>query len=138
MNSKLEQIYLGQRAVVKKSFSHADVIRFAKLSGDVNPIHLDETFAAQSYFKKRIVHGFLYASLISTVLGTILPGPGTIYLHQELNFKNPVFLDEEVTAIVEVTEINYEKSLVYLATYCFKGEDSVIVVDGNAIVKLIE
>ncbi len=133
----MDEIKVGQEAVIKKAFSEEEVITFSELSGDSNPIHLDKEFAANSFFKQRIVHGFLYSSLISSLLGTKLPGPGSIYLHQEMNFKKPVYFDEEVTAVVKVTDINHEKSLVYLSTLCYKG-NSELVLEGKAIIKLIK
>ena len=87
---RIEEFYVGQSASLKKVFSSDDVKVFAELSLDKNPIHLDETYAGQSLFGKRIVHGFFVGSLISAVFGTVLPGEGAIYLHQEMNFRKPV------------------------------------------------
>ncbi|HAQ37662.1 MAG TPA: MaoC family dehydratase [Saprospiraceae bacterium] len=131
------ELIIGQEASISKSFSDKDVELFTKLSLDNNPVHLEDDFAAQTIFKKRIVHGYLYGSLISAVLGTKLPGPGSIYLHQEMNFKKPVYLNENVTATVKVTDINHEKSLIYLDTFCTKNDDKQIVLAGKAIIKLV-
>ena len=131
------ELKIGQEASFSKSFSDKDVELFSKLSLDNNPVHLEDNFAAQTIFKKRIVHGYLYGSLISAVIGTQLPGPGSIYLHQEMNFKKPVYLDETVTATVKVTDINHEKSLIYLETFCVKNNDKQIVLEGKAIIKLV-
>lgn len=131
------ELKIGQEASISKSFSDKDVELFSKLSLDNNPVHLEDNFAAQTIFKKRIVHGYLYGSLISAVIGTQLPGPGSIYLHQEMNFKKPVYLDETVTATVKVTDINHEKSIIYLETVCVKNDDKQIVLEGKAIIKLV-
>ena len=130
------KIKVGDKAFTKKAFSLEDVKQFAGLSGDINPVHLDEQFAAQTLFKKPIVHGLLYSSLISALLANELPGPGSIYLHQELNFKIPLYHNEEVTAVVEVTEINPEKNIYFLKTLCYKNETELIL-EGKAIIKLI-
>lgn len=128
---------VGQEASISKSFSEKDVKIFSELSGDINPIHLVSDYAEKSFFKKRIVHGFLYGSLISAIIGTKMPGPGSIYLHQEMNFKKPVFLDEEVVALVRITDLKPEKSLVYLDTMCYnKNKD--VVLEGKAVIKIVK
>lgn len=132
----MKDFKIGQESSISKAFTKKDVELFAQLSLDNNPVHLDENYAVNSIFKQPIVHGFLYASLISATLGTKLPGPGSIYLHQEMNFKKPVYIGEEVTAKVIITDMNIEKSLVYLSTTCFKNENE-IVLEGKAIIKLI-
>ena len=91
------------------------IIGFAGLSGDINPVHLDDDFAAGTIFKKRIAHGFLTGSLFSTALGTKLPGPGCIYLSQGLKFRAPVYIGDEVVATVRITAIDPEKARVTLA-----------------------
>ena len=132
---KIEEFYVGQSAFLKKVFSSDDVKAFAELSLDRNPIHLDEAYAEQSLFGKRIVHGFFVGSLISAVFGTVLPGEGAIYLHQEMNFRKPVFHGEEITATVTVTNIKKEKSILYFDTKC-ENERGEIVIDGNAVLKV--
>lgn len=127
---------VGQEESIEKIFSENDVEIFSELSRDKNPVHLDEDFAKNSIFKKRIVHGFLYGSLISAVIGSKMPGPGSIYLHQEMNFKKPVYLNEKVTALVRITGFKPEKSLIYLDTFCYKN-DNEIVIEGKAIIKII-
>lgn len=132
---KIEEFYIGQSASLKKKFSSDEVKAFAELSLDRNPIHLDEKYAEQSRFGDRIVHGFLVGSLFSAIFGTELPGEGAIYLHQEMNFRKPVYHGEEITATVTVTNIKKEKSILYFDTKCenAKGE---IVIDGNAVLKI--
>ncbi len=132
----MDNYYVGQEAKIIKSFTTKDIVEFAEISGDNNPVHLNEDYAKNTIFKKRIVHGFLYSSLISAVIGTKLPGNGSIYLHQELNFKKPVYHNENVTALVRITQIKKEKSLIYLDTFCMKDDDD-IVVEGKAIIKII-
>ena len=132
---KIEEFYVGQSASLKKVFSSDDVKVFAELSLDKNPIHLDETYARQSLFGIRIVHGFFVGSLISAVFGTVLPGEGAIYLHQEMNFRKPVYHGEEIKATVTVTNIKKEKSILYFDTKC-ENERGEIVIDGNAVLKV--
>lgn len=132
---RIEEFYVGQSASLKKVFCSDDVKAFAELSLDKNPIHLDETYAGQSLFGKRIVHGFFVGSLISAVFGTVLPGEGAIYLHQEMNFRKPVYHGEEIKATVTVTNIKKEKSILYFDTKC-ENERGEIVIDGNAVLKV--
>jgi acyl dehydratase len=128
---------VGDKAEITKTFNLADVKLFAELSGDMNPVHLSKEFAANTIFIKPIVHGFLYSSMISALLANELPGPGSIYIHQELNFKLPVFHGEKVTAKVQIEEIKPEKSIFILKTECFKN-DNEIVLTGKAIIKLLK
>lgn len=132
---KMSEFQIGQFASLKKVFGSDEVMAFAELSLDRNPIHLDEKYAAESRFGKRIVHGFLVGSLISAVFGTILPGEGAIYLHQEMNFKKPVYHGQEITATVVVTNVRPDKSLLYFDTNC-KNEFGEIVIEGKAILKV--
>lgn len=132
---KINDFKIGQTEKTSKTFTKKDVQKFAKLSLDLNPVHLDEAYAKTTIFENIIVHGFLYGSLISAVIGNKLPGSGAIYLHQELNFKIPVYINEEITAMVKVKDINIEKSLLYLETICTKNHDE-IVIEGKAVIKL--
>jgi len=132
----MNKFTVGQEAKIRKCFSTKDIESFAEMSGDTNPVHLNEAFAKKTIFKKKIVHGFLYSSLISAVIGTKLPGNGSIYLHQELNFKKPVYHNENITALVRITQIKKEKSLIYLDTFCYRDNND-IVVEGKAIIKVI-
>ena len=125
---------VGQRASLTKAFSAVEVEMFAKLSLDKNKIHLDEHYAQDSIFHQRIVHGFLSGSLISAVIGTLLPGEGAIYLHQDMDFRKPVFLDEQITAIVTVESVKEEKRICRLHTQCVNNFGEVKI-DGNAIIK---
>ena len=126
----LEDLEVGMSASYAKTVTEADVILFAGISGDDNPVHINEEFAATTIFKGRIVHGMFSAALISCVAGTRLPGPGAIYVDQQLKFKAPVRIGDTVTAIATVKEINKEKRRVKMETVCtIKGK---IVVDGEA------
>ncbi|HTB33137.1 MAG TPA: MaoC family dehydratase [Bacteroidia bacterium] len=128
---------VGDKAIVKKVFTAEEVELFAVLSTDKNPVHLDEAYSATTIFKKRIVHGFLVGSLISAVLGNKLPGNGSIYLSQTMNFKRPVYLNDEVTCIVEIMEIIPEKSIYKLNTNCYNSNNE-IVIEGNAVIKWLK
>ena len=129
----IEQLKVGDTAQFSKTIAESDVYLFAGITGDLNPAHVNEDYAKDTYFKTRIAHGMLSASFISTVIGTMLPGPGTIYMRQEANFLAPVKIGDTVTAIVEVAEIIAEKKRVRLNTYCINQEDKKVV-DGEALV----
>jgi 3-hydroxybutyryl-CoA dehydratase len=119
----LEDIQMGQTALVAKTITEADVLLFAAVSGDTNPLHMNAEFAAQTRFKERIVHGMLTTSLWSTLVGTQLPGPGCAYMGQEINFLKPVHIGDTVTATLTVTEINLQKQRVYMKAEAFvEGE----------------
>ena len=126
---------VGDAAEVSKTITDADVRAFAELTGDRNPVHLDEEFAATTRFGRRIAHGMLGASLISTVLASELPGRGTVYLSQTLRFTAPVFIGDTVTARVAVKHVREDKPVVTLETVCTnqRGER---VVEGEAVVLL--
>lgn len=128
-------IQTGDKASLKRTFSEQDVVDFAGLSLDHNPVHLDEGFAGQTIFRQRIVHGFLYSSLISAVIGTQLPGPGSIYMSQSMKFLRPVYIGEEVEAQVSVLEIDESKKRVRLETLCIK-QNGEVVVQGEALIRL--
>jgi len=128
----IEDLLEGMRAVYTKTITHELVKQFADISGDTNPLHLNETFAAQTRFKKRIVHGMLTTSLWSTLVGTRLPGPGSAYISQELNFIKPVYIGDTVTAEITVTTIDHTKQRVYLDGKCFV--DGTLVAAGQGVV----
>jgi 3-hydroxybutyryl-CoA dehydratase len=126
----LEDLQVGMSSVYSKTVTDADIIMFAGVSGDTNPVHLDEAFAAETPFKGRIAHGMLGASLLSTVFGTKLPGPGCIYVSQDLRFKAPVRIGDTVVAKVTISEIVPEKRRVTFACECRVGDT--VVIDGAA------
>jgi 3-hydroxybutyryl-CoA dehydratase len=127
----LEDMKVGMTAVYAKTVTDADIVMFAGISGDTNPVHLDALFADQTAFKGRIAHGMLSASFISTVLGTRLPGPGCIYLSQNLRFRAPVKAGDTVTARVTVTDVNPDNKRIVLGTVCTVGDT--VVIDGEAL-----
>jgi acyl dehydratase len=129
----MDDVHVGATASWSKTITSADVQAFAALTGDDNPLHVDETFARNARFGRPIVHGMLVASLISTVLGRYLPGPGTIYLSQSLEFVRPVYPGDTITATVEVIRVREDQPVVTLATRCTnqRGEE---VVRGEAVV----
>jgi len=122
----LEDLSVGQSAERTHVVTEADIAAFAALSGDFNPVHMDEAFAATTPFKGRIAHGILSATYISAVLGETLPGHGAIYVEQALRFRRPVRIGDEVTARVTVTAIDADKARVSLDTVCLVGGKAVI------------
>lgn len=124
---------VGDKASLSKEFSEQDVLDFSVLSGDQNPIHFDKEYAEKTRFGKRIVQGTLVASLIGGILGSELPGPGTVYISQETSFKKPVFLDQKVTAWVEVTKIREDKPVITLHSWV-ENDLGEVVVDGTAVI----
>ncbi|HIJ68807.1 MAG TPA: MaoC family dehydratase [Deltaproteobacteria bacterium] len=133
MGKTIEQIRLNETAEFSKTVSESDVYLYAGVTGDFNPAHINEEYARETFFKTRIAHGMLAAGLISTVLGTRLPGPGSVYVRQELNFLAPVRIGDTVTARVEVIEIMSEKKQLRLRTTC-SSQDGTLVLDGEAII----
>ena len=130
---RMNELSIGDKASTTKQITEADVIAFAQVSGDWNPVHLDREFASQTRFKERIAHGMLTASLISNVIGNKLPGPGIIYLTQSLKFTEPVKFGDIITAEVEVIEKNPEHNCVRMRTICY-NQKAVVVIDGEATV----
>jgi 3-hydroxybutyryl-CoA dehydratase len=133
IGTTIDQMRVGDRAEMAKTISESDVYGFAGITGDFNPAHVNEVYAAGTFFKTRIAHGMLPAGLISAVLAMKLPGPGTIYMKQELRFTAPVRIGDTITAAVEVAEIYAEKNRVTLNTTCV-NQDGVVVIDGAALV----
>lgn len=127
---QIDEIEIGMTASLSQIITDEDVRKFAGLSGDNNPVHLDEDYAEKSRYKKRIAHGLLSAGFFSALFGTRLPGKGCVYVSQNLNFKRPVYLGDTVTAIVTVIEINVEKKRVFFETICTVKNKTVI--DGSA------
>jgi 3-hydroxybutyryl-CoA dehydratase len=127
-----EDLVMGMSEALMRTVMADDVVGFAKLSGDNNPVHLSDHFAARTPFRERIAHGLYTASLISAVLGTRLPGPGAVYISQSLNFRAPVRIGDVVTARVEVSALETAKNRARLACECVV--DAKTVLDGEAIV----
>ncbi len=131
----IEDIEVGQKVKFFKTFRQEDVEKFSEISGDNNPVHLDVNYASKTIFKKRVVHGFLTASLISAAIGTKLPGPGSIYLNQSLKFLAPVFPDEEVIVELTIKNINLEKRRVIIDTTCICNNKKVLVGEAEILIE---
>lgn len=129
----IDEIKVGETAQFAKTVSESDVYIYAGVTGDLNPAHVDETYARKTFFKTRIVHGMLLGGFISAVLGSRLPGPGAIYMKQDLRFLAPVHIGDTVTARVEVTERDVEKNRLTLKTTC-TIQDGTVVLEGEALV----
>jgi len=134
--SAIAQFKVGQKASSVKTVIEPDVFLFAEVTGDHNPIHLDEEYAKTTIFKERIAHGMLSAGYISAVLGNQLPGPGNIYMSQSLKFLAPVRFGDTITTTVEIIEIIPEKSRIVLKTTC-TNQEGITVVDGEALAKML-
>ena len=133
MSDSFERIFEGQEAELSHTLTAEDLDTFARLTGDVNPLHMDEAFASRTDFRQRVGHGMLTASFISTIIGTRLPGPGAIYVSQELKFLKPVKSGDSISARVEVVEINREKNRIRLRTVCM-NQRAEEVLTGDAVV----
>ena len=129
----IEALHVGQTAHFAKTISESDIYLYAGITGDQNPAHINESYARETFFKTRIAHGMLCAGLISTVLGNKLPGYGTIYVQQKLNFLAPVKIGDTITAHAEVIEIMTAKNKVRLKTDC-SNQEGISVIEGEAIV----
>jgi 3-hydroxybutyryl-CoA dehydratase len=129
----MDEINVGDAAQFSKTITESDVYLFARITGDLNPAHINEDYARNTFFKSRIAHGVLAGGFISAVLGMQLPGPGTIYIRQELNFLAPMTFGDTITARVTVTEKLPEKNRLKLSTTCM-NQEGMIVVDGEAVV----
>jgi 3-hydroxybutyryl-CoA dehydratase len=128
----LEDLKVGMSAMFGKTVTEADIMAFAGVSGDTNPIHLHDGFARSTRFGQRIAHGMLSGSFISTVIGTRLPGPGSVYVSQTMNFMAPVLIGETITAVATVTAIDERRRRVTLKTQCLNGDK--VVIDGEATI----
>jgi 3-hydroxybutyryl-CoA dehydratase len=134
-NEEVKQLpQIGRRAEYTRTITEDDIERFAEVSGDHNPVHLDAEYAARTPFGGRIAHGILSAAFISAVLGNDLPGPGAIYLGQTLKFLAPVRIGDTITASVEVIAVREEKRIVTLRTDC-TNQNGAVVLTGEAVMK---
>jgi len=127
-----EDLEVGMHDVFAKTITDADIVLFAGISGDTNPVHLNHEFAKDTMFKGRIAHGMLSSSFISTVIGTKLPGPGCIYVSQSMKFKAPVIAGDTVEAHCTITNLIPEKKFIELKTQCIVGGK--VVIDGEALI----
>ena len=133
--ARIDELSVGQVAELAKTVTESDIVLFAGVTGDFNPVHIDAEAAKQSVFGERIAHGMLSAGFISAVLGMRLPGPGSIYLSQTLRFTKPVRIGDTVTARVEVAEVIAAKRRVRLVTTC-RNQNDEVVVEGEAVVMM--
>jgi 3-hydroxybutyryl-CoA dehydratase len=129
----IQEMKVGQSASVSKTVSETDVYLFAGITGDLNPAHTNQVASEKTMFKGRIAHGMLGAGFISAVLGMYMPGPGTIYMGQELKFTAPVRIGDTITATGTVTELNVEKNVAKIETVC-TNQDGKVVIKGMATV----
>jgi 3-hydroxybutyryl-CoA dehydratase len=127
----VEDLRVGATETSSRVVTESDIAKFAEVSGDHNPLHMDEEFARQTRFGSRIAHGMLTASFVSAMLANHLPGPGCIYVSQSLRFKAPVRIDDTVTVRVTITNVRAGRELVTLKTEAFVGET--LVLDGEAL-----
>lgn len=123
---KIEDISIGMSASYSQTITDADIKSFAGISGDRNPVHLDEKYAESSRFKKRIAHGMISAGFFSALFGTKIPGEGCVYVSQNLKFRKPVYIGDTVVATIEVKSIDIIKRRVFFDTYCKVGKSKVI------------
>ena len=129
----MTRLNTGDKAARTRTISDEMIRAFADLTGDTNPVHLDDEYAASTRFGRRIAHGMIAAGLISATLANDMPGPGTVYLSQKLKFKAPVYPGDTVTATVEVRSVHPDKPIVTLATTC-TNQHGDVVLDGEAVV----
>ena len=130
---RIDQIQVGDVAEFAKTVTETDIYLYAGITGDFNPAHVNEAYAKNTFFKTRIAHGMLTAGFISAIIANQLPGPGTIYMKQELSFLAPVRIGDTITACVEVIELITEKNRVRLKTTCV-NQDGVTVLMGEGLV----
>lgn len=117
---------VGQTASFSRTVTETDIVMFAGISGDYNPVHVDQEYAAGTKFGQRIAHGLLTTSFFSRLLGMELPGQGSVYLEQSLKFTKPVFIGDTITASAEILAIDREKRIIRLETICRKQDDTVV------------
>ncbi|HAU2960929.1 TPA: MaoC family dehydratase [Salmonella enterica subsp. diarizonae] len=133
MSYTINDMFIGQKACFEKTITESDVLLFSGISGDINPVHINDVVAKKSIFGRRVAHGVLVSGLTSAVLGMQLPGEGTIYLGQDSKFRRPVYIGDTVKATCEVIELNTEKNIVRLATTT-TNQNNEIVIEGIAVV----
>lgn len=128
----MNDIEMGQKAALSKTITEGDVLVFAGATGDLNPVHVNEEYAKKTRFKTRIAHGLISVSLIGSVLGSELPGEGSIYVSQEVKFKAPVYLGDTITAELEVVGKEVERNRLTLKTTCY-NQNGQVVIEGTAV-----
>ncbi len=133
MGKTINELNMGDTAEFSKTVAESDIYLYAGVTGDFNPAHIDQEYAQKTFFKSRIAHGMLIAGFISAILGNKLPGPGTIYLRQDLKFLAPVLIGDTITARVEIIDITVGKNRIRLKTSCI-NQSGTTVLDGEAVV----
>ena len=131
MIRRFESIEIGETASFTKTITETDIYLYCGISGDFNPLHVDQLYANKAIFKGRVAHGLLVASLISHVLGMKLPGPGTIYITQTIKYYKPAYINDTITAMVEVLDKIPSKHHIILRTYCL-NQNNECIIDGEA------
>ena len=129
----IQEIEIAEKSTFTKTINGAGIVNYAGITGDFNPVHINSEYAQKTKFKGRIVHGMLSVGLISTILGNDLPGPGSIFVSQNINFIAPVRIGDTVTASVKVIDKDEEKNKLYLETIC-KNEKDNLIIDGEAVI----
>jgi 3-hydroxybutyryl-CoA dehydratase len=130
LTADIDKIKIGDKSSISQLMTEENTISFANISKDFNPIHLDKDYARNSMFKGQIVHGLMVASLFSGLFGTELPGIGCVYKSQNLKFKRPIYIGDEVEVHIEVTSINKDKKTVSFRTFCLINEK--VMIEGDA------
>lgn len=131
----MKTFFVGQKTSFSRTITETDIVLFAGLSGDYNPVHVDQEYAADTRFGKRIAHGLLTTTFLSRLLGMELPGQGSVYLEQTLKFTKPVYIGDTITASAEIIDIDEERGIIKLETICRK-QDETIVLEGNAVMMI--
>ena len=130
----IEDLKVGQEAILSKTITEADIANFSGVTGDNNPVHISDDFASKTIFKKRVAHGFFTASLISTLIATKLPGPGSIYISQTLKFLAPAYIGDNILTRVIIQKIDKEKRRVNLLTECFISNKKILTGEAEILV----
>ena len=130
----IQDLKVGQEAILSKTITEADITNFSGVTGDNNPVHISDDFASKTIFKKRVAHGFFTASLISTLIATKLPGPGSIYISQTLKFLAPAYIGDNILTRVIIQKIDKEKRRVNLLTECFISDKKILTGEAEILV----
>ena len=130
----IQDLKVGQEAILSKTITEADIANFSGVTGDNNPVHISDDFASKTIFKKRVAHGFFTASLISTLIATKLPGPGSIYISQTLKFLAPAYIGDNILTRVIIQKIDKEKRRVNLLTECFISNKKILTGEAEILV----
>lgn len=133
---KCDEYVLGQESSITINVTGIDILNMAKVSGDMNPIHIDEDYAKKSFFGSRIAHGLFCLGMVSNILGTKLPGEGTLLVSETINYKMPVYIDDIITTTVTIMEIIHVKDKISFSYKCV-NQNGKIVTDGTALTKII-